>query len=193
MRGREAAEEELKLLCYKDGLTGIANRRHFEEHLEREWRRAARNHKPLSMAMCDIDFFKAYNDTYGHQSGDECLKLVAGALTGMVNRPGDLVSRYGGEEFGIVLPETDAAGAVFLAEKLRAGIESLKIPNINSGLGDYLTVSLGVASLVPGPDNSPDDLIAAADHALYQAKIKGRNRVKMFEKKQQSRKQAPLP
>lgn len=184
MRGREMAEEELKRLCYKDGLTGIANRRHFEEVLEREWRRAARNRKPLSLLMCDIDFFKAYNDTYGHQSGDECLKQVAGALNGMVNRPGDLVSRYGGEEFAVILPETDAEGAAFVAETLRAGIEALKIPNINSGLGRYLTVSLGVASLVPSPDSSSDELIAAADHALYQAKVEGRNRVKIFRKNQ---------
>lgn len=171
------AEEKLHLLISLDGLTGIANRRYFDEYLEREWKRAIRCGKPLSLIMCDIDYFKAYNDTYGHLNGDECLKKVALALSDTIKRPGDLVARYGGEEFAVVLPETDQHGAVIIAEILRTDVESLKIEHVNSSNSKYVTISLGVAAAIPSMDSSFTELIIAADKALYQAKKEGRNRV----------------
>jgi len=174
---RKLAEEKLQRLTSLDGLTGIANRRYFDEHFEREWKRAIRCRKPLSLIMCDIDFFKFYNDTYGHMNGDECLKKVANALNETIKRPGDLVSRYGGEEFAVVLPETDEKGALAVAEILRIDVESLKIEHINSSSSKYVTISLGVATAIPNMDSSLIELIIAADKALYQAKKEGRNRV----------------
>ncbi len=175
----EEANQKLERLSFLDGLTNIANRRRFDEFLEREWRRGLRDGTPISVIMTDIDFFKAYNDTYGHEAGDEILKMVAGALSATLNRPADLVARYGGEEFVVVLPGTDSGGAALLAERLRGGVESLQIAHAGSRVGVHVTISLGVATMVPQRGVSPDVLVAAADQALYQAKHEGRNRVRV--------------
>ncbi len=160
-----------------DSMTGIPNRRYFEEHLVKEWRRAMRDLRPLSLIMIDIDNFKKYNDTYGHLKGDECLKKVADCLYKGVHRPSDVVARLGGEEFAVLLPETTLNGAASLAEKLRHDVEMLNIPHKHSDCGGKITISLGVASLVPGAPLHPRDLLKHADKALYQAKQLGKNRV----------------
>jgi len=178
---RRLAEEKLKRLSFIDGLTGIANRRYFDEFLEREWNRARRGKYFLSLIMCDIDCFKAYNDHYGHLKGDECLKKVAHALKETKKRPGDLAARYGGEEFAVVLPETGPEGAAALAQALRTGVEALDIEHVKSEANSsYLTISLGVTSVIPGEKSSPETLIALADKALYRAKKAGRNRVEFM-------------
>lgn len=174
----EAVNEKLHQLAILDGLTGIANHRRFREFLDNEWRRAARNSAPISVVLIDIDRFKSYNDTYGHQAGDECLKRVAEALQDAASRPTDLVARYGGEEFVAVLADTDEEGAMEVAEKMRQRVESLDIVHAESRPGKRITVSAGVASAIPGSD-TPDDLIGAADEALYQAKRSGRNQVRI--------------
>jgi diguanylate cyclase (GGDEF)-like protein len=176
-RQLEEQNRKLERLSTLDTLTGLANRRRFDEALQQEWRRAARDAGSLSLIFCDIDFFKGYNDSYGHQAGDECLHQVARALAEVVNRPADLAARYGGEEFVVLLVDTVLEGAVFLAERMRARIESLHIAHRSSGLGAFLTASFGVASLIPRPGLKPEDLIALADHSLYAAKQQGRNRV----------------
>jgi diguanylate cyclase (GGDEF)-like protein len=178
---RKQAEEELKRLSYLDGLTGVANRRRFDEALGLEWRRMTRDAKPLSLIMCDIDFFKAYNDTYGHQSGDDSLRQVANTLNSVPGRPGDLVARYGGEEYVVILPETDSQSAKFLAEKMRSRVESLGIIHVSSQVCEVLTISLGVATTIPTSGSLPDELVSAADQALYEAKKEGRNRVNLDE------------
>lgn len=172
----DAANQELRRLTSLDGLTGIANRRHFDSILIREWRRAMRQGEELSILMCDIDFFKQYNDTYGHLSGDECLRRVATTLTRTMDRGGDLLARYGGEEFIAVLPNTSLSGATFVAEQMRKAVAQLNIAHPET---PYLqiTASFGVASGVAMPETNPQDLIGAADQALYQAKHRGRNRV----------------
>jgi diguanylate cyclase (GGDEF)-like protein len=175
-RALEKANEALSRLAALDGLTGIPNRRSFDDFLQREWGLATRNATRLSCIMIDIDHFKAYNDTYGHQAGDECLIQVAKALQACVTRPGDLVARYGGEEFGIILPATDAAGARVIAERMRLHVEQLGIPHVGSSVADCVTLSLGSATLVDS-ETSPEDLLQAADRALYQAKHQGRNQV----------------
>jgi diguanylate cyclase (GGDEF)-like protein len=172
-------EELLLSLSLSDGLTGIANRRHFDEFLEQEWRRAAREETPLSLIMSDIDFFKAYNDTYGHMAGDDCLRQVAGVMTGMLRRPGDMAARYGGEEFAMIMARTDLEGAVLLAESFRSQVEALGIPHTGSSSESrVVTLSMGVATSVPSKDRLPSELIAAADQALYRAKRDGRNCVR---------------
>jgi diguanylate cyclase (GGDEF)-like protein len=176
---RKKTEELLVSLSLSDGLTGIANRRHFDEFLEQEWRRAIREGTPLSLIMSDIDFFKAYNDTYGHLAGDDCLRQVAGVMRETLRRPGDMAARYGGEEFAMVMARTDLEGAVLLAESLRSLVEALGIPHAGSPSAVRLvTLSLGVATLVPSRDRSSSELVAAADQALYQAKSEGRNCVR---------------
>ena len=170
----ETANEQLKRQVSIDGLTGIANRRRLDEYLEIEWRRLARENSPLSLILCDVDFFKSYNDTYGHQAGDMCLRSCASVLSNSVHRPADLVARYGGEEFAIVLPNTDSAGGVYVAEAIRAGLHSLKLPHIHSKSG-FVSLSYGVACMIPSHHTEPPDLIALADRALYEAKAKGRN------------------
>jgi len=173
----EEANRELQRLTILDGLTGVANRRRFDEVLDAEWRRAQRTQTPLSLIMLDLDCFHSFNERYGHLYGDEALKKVARALGGDLSRAGDLVARYGGEEFVAVLPATDMDGARKVAEQLRLDVESLGIPHQNSTAGPVLTVSVGLASVVPPRDRAPDSLIAAADGALYRSKHEGRNRV----------------
>lgn len=175
-RKLDAANHELKRLASLDGLTGIANRRHFDEALAREWRRAMRQGNELSILMCDIDYFKQYNDAYGHLVGDEALRLISQALTAAMDRGGDLIARYGGEEFAAVLPETSSGGALFVAERMKQAIDQLRLPNTGSPFG-HITASFGIASVVPQPETSPLTLLDAADHALYEAKHAGRNRV----------------
>lgn len=174
----EKANRELQDLAHLDGLTGIANRRRFEEYYGVEWRRAQRDFSALSLIMADIDYFKAYNDNYGHQAGDDCLKKIAKNLQSGLRRAGDLVARYGGEEFITVLPGTGEKGAVTVAEVLRRGVITLAIPHHYSRVSDIVTISLGVATVLPGPDFSPEKLVLAADQALYQAKEEGRDRWK---------------
>ncbi|AWJ84308.1 diguanylate cyclase response regulator [Azospirillum sp. TSH58] len=167
----------LRTLSFNDGLTGIANRRRFDEVLMREWRRCGRAQLPLSLIMLDVDQFKPYNDHYGHQAGDECLRAVAQILGGQIMRPGDLIARYGGEEFVCLLPETDEDGAVEVAERLRQTVAERRLPHAVSHVADHITISLGVATARPMPDDTPDRLTQLADGLLYEAKRAGRNRV----------------
>lgn len=177
MTVQKEAQSALELLASKDPLTGLANRRAFDEGLMQEWRRALRCAQPLSLVMFDVDHFKRYNDTYGHQQGDACLRSMALALGGATKRAGDLVARYGGEEFVLVLPGTSAAGAAIVAERVRATVQDLALPHAGSSAASVVTVSVGVASCIPDESLSADALVAAADRALYCAKRAGRNRV----------------
>jgi two-component system chemotaxis family response regulator WspR len=170
------ANEELRRLAALDGLTGIANRRRFDEALQAEWQRGRRNGSPLALLLCDVDHFKLYNDHLGHPAGDLCLKKTAAVLTGQLKRPADLAARYGGEEFALLLPNTDLAGALRVGEACRAGLERLALPHPGAPRG-VVTMSMGVACIVPGDDDTLEDLIARADAALYEAKREGRNRV----------------
>ncbi|MEG3839279.1 diguanylate cyclase [Microcoleus sp. herbarium14] len=171
------ANQKLQQLATTDGLTGIANRRQFDRVLMLEWRRLAREELPLSLIMFDIDFFKLYNEFYGHLGGDDCLRQVAGAIARSAKRAGDLAARYGGEEFAVVLPNTSAEGASVVARKICDGIASLKLPHARSSIGPYVTLSCGIATAVPSGEESPDTLIRSADSALYQAKTEGKNRI----------------
>jgi diguanylate cyclase (GGDEF)-like protein len=173
----EDANRKLERLSREDGLTGVSNRRHFEEMLEAEWRRASRTRSPLSVVMIDIDEFKPYNDTLGHQAGDECLRRVATALASVLHRAGDLLARYGGDEFVAVLPVTDQASALAMADCLRKKVEELGIPGPSGQRDKALTVSVGVSTAFPGEEGGGERLLAAADKALYLAKGQGRNRV----------------
>ena len=173
----EQVNQELQQLATSDSLTQLANRRRFDEYLDQEWKRMVRDKTPLSLVLCAIDVFKAYNDTYGHQAGDHCLQLIAKAISLAANRPADLVARYGGEEFVVVLPNTDDEGALQVADKIQSNVRALDIIHANSPVSDYVTLSLGVASIIPSDESSPELLIAAADRALYQAKTEGSNRV----------------
>ncbi len=174
---RDRAFEALKRLSIQDGLTGIANRRRFNDFLESELKRAKRNQQPISLIIADIDFFKRFNDTYGHHRGDQCLVAVAGALKKALQRPADLVARYGGEEFGVVLPETDQDGALEVARKMHKNVADLRIPHPSSEVADHVTISLGLVSTIPSKNLTTDALIQAADKALYKAKSQGRNQV----------------
>jgi two-component system chemotaxis family response regulator WspR len=168
----------LQKLAALDALTGIANRRRFDDTMRIEWQRGQRDRKPLTLLMCDVDFFKAYNDSFGHLAGDLCLKKVAAVLTEHLKRPADLAARYGGEEFAIILPETELTGALIVAESCRRHLEQLAIENPNATTAlSSVTMSVGVASVVPSPQARLEDLIAQADQALYAAKRAGRNRV----------------
>ncbi|HEY7574862.1 MAG TPA: two-component regulator propeller domain-containing protein [Thermoanaerobaculia bacterium] len=175
----EQANRALRRLSSQDGLTGIANRRQFDEVLDLEWRRAHRAESPISLLMIDIDHFKAFNDAHGHQRGDDYLKAVAAALRDGLNRPGDLVARYGGEEFVVVLPGTDETGANACSERLRESVGAIEIPHDRPGHPLKATVSIGVATAWPREGSSSATLIAAADEALYRAKSDGRNRVRI--------------
>jgi two-component system chemotaxis family response regulator WspR len=167
----------LQRLMNSDGLTGLSNRRHFDEYLELEWRRAIREQSQLSLMMIDVDYFKAYNDNFGHLEGDEALRQVAKAIRGSCSRPSDLPARYGGEEFALVLPNTSPGGARLLAEKLRQTVASMNIPHIAPGEGASLTISIGLSTVVPQVGSHSRQLIQSADQGLYAAKHNGRNQV----------------
>jgi len=169
--------KELERLSFKDGLTDIANRRLFDQMLDREWNIAQRGHQPLSLILIDIDYFKKYNDDYGHQQGDDCLKRVAQALSRVVKRAVDLVGRYGGEEFVLLLPDTDTEHAIRLAENCRNIIFEQHIPYESSKICDVVTISVGVSTIIPSTGTQPSSLVDAADKLLYRAKKNGRNRV----------------
>lgn len=171
----EQTNEQLLLLSITDGLTGLLNKRQFNANFSHEWKRAHRNKSPLSLLFIDIDFFKAYNDTYGHTKGDECLVQVAQALAETVKRDVDRTARVGGEEFAIILPDTELEGAQFVAEHVRNNIESLAIPHDGSPVSAHVTVSVGAASIVPTQKEDTLSLMKAADAALYRAKGDGRN------------------
>jgi two-component system, cell cycle response regulator len=168
------ANQELERLATLDGLTGLANRRRFDEYLYFEWMRLFREKLPLSLILCDVDFFKRYNDTYGHLAGDYCLQHVASTIRHCVKRTTDLVARYGGEEFAVILPNTEIDGAVHVAETIRQQIQALNIAHAQSP-NECVTLSLGVATIIPEEEISPDTIIAMTDKALYTAKQQGRN------------------
>jgi two-component system chemotaxis family response regulator WspR len=167
----------LQRLMNSDGLTGLSNRRHFDEYLELEWRRATREQSQLSLMMIDVDYFKAYNDSFGHLEGDEALRQVAKAIRASCARPSDLPARYGGEEFALVLPNTSPGGARLLAEKLRMTVAGMNIPHIAPAPGSSLTVSIGIATMIPPVGVNSRQLILDADKGLYAAKHNGRNQV----------------
>ncbi len=172
----KAQADMLRQWVYVDGLTGVRNRRGFDEQLSSEWGRAVREGSALSVVMLDVDFFKRYNDHYGHQAGDACLRRVATFLRQAVKRPGDLVARYGGEEFACLLPGTDLEGAMGVARQLGAGVEALGLAHAASSVSPVVTVSLGVCATSGNEPGSPEKLLRAADAQLYLAKASGRNR-----------------
>ncbi|WP_298878924.1 diguanylate cyclase [uncultured Bradyrhizobium sp.] len=175
---QKRAEMALKELATKDGLTGLSNRRSFDQMLMSEWARAQRTQKPLALLFVDVDHFKLFNDKHGHQSGDECLRAIARVVSRHAMRPLDLASRYGGEEFALILPEMRSDDACAIAEEIRHAVMALRITHGADGAGDHVTLSVGVASHVPGEaDGTPNGLLGAADQALYAAKRLGRNRV----------------
>lgn len=175
---QKRAETALKELATKDGLTGLSNRRAFDQMLTSEWARAQRTQKPVALLFVDVDHFKLFNDRHGHQSGDECLRAVAGVVSRHAMRPLDLASRYGGEEFALILPDMDCGTACIVAEEIRCAVMALAIVHGAADAGGHVTLSVGVASHIPtGADGGPDRLLGAADEALYVAKRLGRNRV----------------
>ncbi|EIC23179.1 GGDEF domain-containing protein [Thiorhodovibrio frisius] len=174
------ANEELERMAMKDGLTSLANRRFLDQRLREEWQRLKREQGFLAVVICDIDYFKRFNDHYGHQSGDTCIVKVARALQHGLQRPGDLAGRYGGEEFLMLLPNTDIQGAAITAERLRSAVEALAIKHAKSDVR-YVTMSFGVAAAIPQEDCSAEHLVSLADEALYRAKDQGRNRVVVSE------------
>lgn len=176
----ERLNARLRDLAEVDSLTGIANRRTFDQVLDEEWRRARRRGYSLALLMCDIDFFKAYNDAFGHPQGDKCIQQVAKTLKQMVHRPGDLVARYGGEEFAVVLPALDSEEAANVARHICQGVRELKLSHPLSQAHEHVTISVGVAAIVPDRHTRASDLVGWADEALYQAKKTGRNQVRIF-------------
>jgi diguanylate cyclase (GGDEF)-like protein len=179
-RDLATANRELEKLSRQDGLTGIANRRYFDSYLLTEVRRGAREKAPVSLILSDVDHFKAFNDCYGHQAGDDCLRRVAAALSSAGRRPADLAARYGGEEFAMVLPGTALEGAVDVAKAVSRVIGGLAIPHARSAVDQSVTLSQGIVSLIPEKETASEDLIQHADQALYQAKQQGRNRYVVF-------------
>ncbi|MEO1593127.1 MAG: diguanylate cyclase [Cyanobacteria bacterium J06632_22] len=173
----QQANAELEALALTDSLTQLANRRQFDRHLAKEWQRLSREQKPLSLILCDIDYFKRYNDLYGHPTGDRALSQVAQALVQASRRPADLVARYGGEEFAVVLPNTSTRGAYKVAQAVSQQIEKLNIQHEGSEVSNRLTATLGIATVIPSRDLRLHDLVEAADMALYYAKNHGRNRI----------------
>ncbi|MEA5514486.1 PleD family two-component system response regulator [Nodularia sp. UHCC 0506] len=174
----ELAHRELQRLVTIDQLTQVSNRRRFEEYLTQEWQRMAREQLPISMILSDIDYFKLYNDTYGHQVGDYCLQEVAQCINHSIKRPADVVARYGGEEFAVILPNTEIEGAIILAEIICSAVRELKIPHSSSPVSASVTISAGVATIIPKPNSNYQEVIILADKALYQAKLAGRDRIK---------------
>ena len=168
--------QKLNRLATLDSLTQIANRHRFDEFLNREWQRGRREQFPLSLILSDIDYFKLYNDRFGHQAGDTCLKNVAQAISRTVKRPADLVARYGGEEFAVILPQTPAENALLLAEQIRIEVKKLSLPHPESLIGSIVSLSLGVTSVVPQSQYTIRQLLVTADKALYKAKKQGRDR-----------------
>lgn len=180
-RKLKEANKELEKMASLDGLTGLANRRLFDDLLEKEWKRARREGHQLGLIMVDIDHFKYYNDAYGHQAGDECLKKVAGKMSELLYRPGDTAARYGGEEFAAILPEADREGVGEVAERIRQGIKDLELEHKDSPVSSYVTVSLGAAYTESCQEAAAENLVEAADQALYSAKEDGRDNVKIAE------------
>jgi diguanylate cyclase (GGDEF)-like protein/PAS domain S-box-containing protein len=177
MTDQKRAEMTLKSLAAKDGLTGLANRRCFDQALEIAWSRARRIKKPLALLFADVDHFKLFNDQHGHQRGDECLRAVAAVIGGDALRPTDLAARYGGEEFAIIMPDTEPEAACKVADRIRNAVMDLRIDHGASGAGLWVTLSVGVAAHVPGDEVGHDWILGQADQALYAAKHLGRNRV----------------
>lgn len=173
----EKANAELRLLSKYDGLTGLPNRRAFDEALDREWRRGLRGSSPLTLLLLDIDDFKAFNDRHGHLPGDTALRKVAEAIAGQARRPADVAARFGGEEFALLLPDTPASGGLIIAKAVREAVAELAIPHGRSRVRDHVTVSVGVATAIPRQGKRPQDLVHLADVHLYQAKRLGRDRV----------------
>ena len=184
VRARVMTQLTLKLqmdmmrnMALVDGLTGLYNRRRFDDALDVNWRLCLREQRPLALVMLDVDFFKRYNDSYGHMAGDECLRQVAQALQGSVRRSADICCRYGGEEFACLLPFTDMEGAKACATQILANVRALKIPHETSAVAPIVTVSIGVSALIPSEQNASAQLLMASDEALYQSKQQGRNRL----------------
>jgi len=180
----ETRNQELQMLNKKlerlvqiDGLTQIANRRHFDTYLMKEWRRLKRNQAHLSLILIDIDCFKQYNDYYGHLAGDDCLKTIAKLLQQTIRRPADLAARYGGEEFALILPDTPQQGAIHVAQQVQHQLAQLQKPHAHSMVSNYVTCSMGVATIIPSDQASVVELVHQADQALYQAKSEGRDRI----------------
>jgi diguanylate cyclase (GGDEF)-like protein len=176
-RELQIANQELQELVFKDELTQINNIRYFCEIIPKEWQRAIREKQPISLIICDVDYFKQYNDTYGHQSGDECLRKVAQCIALSCQRPTDVVCRYGGEEFIIILPNTESSGAIYVAGEIRSRLRQCKIPHAKSKVSDHVTFSFGVASCIPEDDQDYNILLKIADQALYNGKNEGRDRI----------------
>ena len=174
---QKQAQTALELLAMRDGLTGLANRRCFDQTLELEWRRCRREQKSLALLIIDVDNFKQYNDTHGHLGGDDCLKRIAVVLAKTVHRGGDLVARYGGEEFAVILPDPKRDGAIAVAERIRCAVEDLNVSEAGTAVSKEITVSIGVASTKGVTGKDITSLITSADKALYEAKNSGRNRV----------------
>lgn len=173
----KVAQDALEEMAVHDGLTGIFNRRGFDDKLRQEWRRAERSHETLALLLIDVDFFKRYNDHYGHPSGDQCLRSIANVLREVALRPADMAARYGGEEFAVILPSIDLQGALTVAERIRAGIERLQIAHQGNEAAGVVTVSIGLVAAMPSRDLTLDEWVHVADTALYQAKRSGRNQV----------------
>ena len=175
-RQLQAANQELDRLSKTDALTLLSNRRHFDAYLNQEWHRLMRRQAPISLVLADVDHFKLFNDTYGHAEGDRCLVKIAQAMQQGSKRPADLGARYGGEEFAMVLPDTNAAGAIQVVERVRRTLDRMAIPHPTSPVGDIVTLSFGIATLIPQPGQRLEALIRRADEAMYVAKAMGRNR-----------------
>lgn len=173
----EKAMQELHRHATLDGLTQVANRRKFDSYLSQQWEKLAKDSLPISLILCDVDYFKRYNDTYGHQAGDDCLRKIAQAISSAVKNPAYLVARYGGEEFAVIMPNTSVKGAIHIAEAIKIELEWLEIPHAQSKVSKSVTVSMGVSSTIPTHSVSPSALIAITDAALYEAKKQGRDRI----------------
>ncbi|MEM6447355.1 MAG: diguanylate cyclase [Cyanobacteria bacterium P01_D01_bin.123] len=176
-RELERANQQLAELANHDALTGLANRRRFNEYLQQIWKQALRERQPLTLILCDIDYFKQYNDTYGHLVGDTCLQQVARAIQQVLERPLDLAARFGGEEFAVILLDADATGGNTVAEKIQAGIAELQIPHSASAISEMVTISAGIAATIPNTELNVETFINEADSALYTAKQEGRDRI----------------